>query len=172
MSVVTGQWDFQKKQSNVLLTVSFQRSFKGYISLIAGSIYNTNLSFQGPSKIERRLLVKVNTIWAWIAYYVNEPHSTSLLCVPLSLLLSGNSILFLTNPRNGNYYHNGRSFCFFDNKGIIAQCKTNLLLWKRYIYKVLCLWKRRICMTKQHIASWYNYYSRLKYQTQEFYSWT
>ena len=38
MSVVTGQWDFQKKQSNVLLTVSFQRSFKGYISLIAGSI--------------------------------------------------------------------------------------------------------------------------------------
>ena len=62
MSVVTGQWDFQKKQSNVLLTVSFQRNFKGYISLIAGSIYNTNLSFQGPSKIERRLLVKVNTI--------------------------------------------------------------------------------------------------------------
>lgn len=39
MSVVTGQWDFQKKTNlTCYLQLVFNVVFKGYISLIAGSI--------------------------------------------------------------------------------------------------------------------------------------
>ena len=91
-----------------------------------------------------------------ISLLPEELRLTSVLCAHLFLLFSGNSLLFLTNLRNGIKNQNGCSCQYThvkktNEKEFTAQSATTALVRKRYYDDVFCVWSTTKDKTEEFV---------------------